>query len=46
MLGFATAQTKFATYEAMSKAVASSVPEKYKDLNAKAFDIGFNYKEE
>ena len=43
MLGFATAQAKIASVEAMKKSIAESVPEKFKELNLKAFEKGFNY---
>lgn len=44
MLGFATAQAKIATPEAMKKSIKESVPKKYVDLNLKAFQIGLEYK--
>jgi len=44
MLGFATAQAKIASPEAMKKTIEVSVPAKFRELNMKAFDIGFNYK--
>ncbi|MCD4650846.1 MAG: 2-oxoacid:acceptor oxidoreductase family protein [Candidatus Cloacimonetes bacterium] len=46
ILGFATAQTGFATVQAMKSSIEETVPEKFLDLNIKAFDIGYNYKEE
>lgn len=46
MLGFATAQAGIASFEAMSKAIVESVPAKFKDLNLKAFQTGFNYQGE
>jgi 2-oxoglutarate ferredoxin oxidoreductase subunit gamma len=44
MLGFATAQAKIATPEAMRASIKESVPKKYVDLNLKAFQIGLEYK--
>ncbi len=44
MLGFATAQTKIATYEAMKSAIKESVPAKFTKLNMTAFQIGYDYK--
>ena len=44
MLGFATAQGNIATYDAMKDAISESVPAKFRDLNMKAFQIGFYYK--
>lgn len=46
MLGFATAQAKIASPEAMKQAIIGSVPAKFKELNIKAFDYGYNYKGE
>jgi len=44
MLGFATAQAKVATYDAMKSAIKKSVPAKFTELNMKAFQIGYDYK--
>jgi len=44
MLGFATAQTKVATYDAMKSAIKESVPAKFTELNMTAFQKGFDYK--
>ena len=44
MLGFATAQANIATYEAMKNAIIESVPAKFRDLNMKAFQTGYDYK--
>ena len=44
MLGFATAQGKISTYEAMKDAIKESVPAKFKELNMTAFQIGYDYK--
>lgn len=44
MLGFAAAQTKIATYEAMKSAIKESVPAKFTKLNMTAFQIGYDYK--
>lgn len=44
MLGFATAQAKIATPEAMKESIKESVPQKFVDLNLKAFQIGLEYK--
>jgi 2-oxoglutarate ferredoxin oxidoreductase subunit gamma len=43
MLGFATAQAKIASYEAMKNAILKSVPAKFKDLNLTAFQTGYDY---
>ncbi|MGC9337371.1 MAG: 2-oxoacid:acceptor oxidoreductase family protein [Candidatus Cloacimonadia bacterium] len=44
MLGFAVAQAKITTPEAMKESIKESVPKKYVDLNLKAFDVGYEYK--
>jgi len=44
MLGFATAQTDVASYDAMRNAIKESVPDKFTDLNMTAFQKGFDYK--
>lgn len=46
MLGFFTAVADVVTYDAMKKAIPSSVPEKAVDLNLKAFDRGYEYGKE
>ncbi|MBS3741132.1 MAG: 2-oxoacid:acceptor oxidoreductase family protein [Candidatus Cloacimonetes bacterium] len=46
MLGYVTAQTKFVTPKAMEAAIRGSVPQKYVDLNIKAFTTGYKYKKE
>lgn len=43
MLGFATAQSNVASYEAMKNAIKESVPAKFADLNMTAFQIGYDY---
>jgi 2-oxoglutarate ferredoxin oxidoreductase subunit gamma len=43
MLGFATAQAEIATYEAMKKAITDSVPDRFTDLNHRAFQLGYEY---
>lgn len=43
MLGFLTAITKVVTYEAMTKAIPDSVPEKAVELNLKAFNRGYDF---
>ena len=44
ILGFATAQAKIATPEAMKESIKESVPKKFVGLNLKAFQIGLEYK--
>jgi 2-oxoglutarate ferredoxin oxidoreductase subunit gamma len=43
MLGFFTAVTGAVSMEAMKKALPGSVPERFLDLNIKAFDKGYDY---
>jgi 2-oxoglutarate ferredoxin oxidoreductase subunit gamma len=43
MLGFFTAVTGIVSYDAMKKALPSSVPEKALELNMKAFEKGYEY---
>lgn len=43
MLGFFTAVTKVITKEAGRKAIFGSVPERYIELNLKAFDRGYEF---
>ncbi len=43
MLGFFTAVTKLVSKEGMEKAVADSVPPRFKELNLKAFNKGFQH---
>jgi 2-oxoglutarate ferredoxin oxidoreductase subunit gamma len=43
MVGFFTAVTRLLDAEAVRQAVASSVPENFRELNLKAFDRGFDY---
>lgn len=43
MLGFFTAVTDILTVEAARKALPSSVPERFVDLNVKAFEQGYEY---
>lgn len=45
MLGFFTAVTKIVTKEAGRKAIFGSVPERYIELNLKAFDRGYEFGE-
>lgn len=46
MLGFFTAVTGLVSPEAVKKAVSTSVPERLKDLNLKAFEKGFQFGQE
>ncbi|MCD4829393.1 MAG: 2-oxoacid:acceptor oxidoreductase family protein [Candidatus Cloacimonetes bacterium] len=46
MLGFATRQAGFASYDAMKRTVLERVPPKFRDLNETAFERGYNYGEE
>ena len=46
MLGFFTSITKVVSGEAMKKALPGLVPERFLDLNIKAFDKGYEYGEE
>jgi 2-oxoglutarate ferredoxin oxidoreductase subunit gamma len=43
MLGFFTATTKIINYEAMKKAVLSSIPKGTEELNSKAFEEGYQF---
>ena len=43
MLGFFTAITKAVTADAMKKALPGLVPDRFLDLNIKAFDKGYDY---
>lgn len=43
MLGFFTAVTKIASAEAMKKALPGLVPDRFLDLNIRAFDKGYDY---
>ena len=43
MLGFFTAVTKVVTADAMKKALPGLVPDRFIDLNKKAFDKGYNH---
>lgn len=43
MLGFFTAVTKVVSPEAMKKALPGLVPDRFLDLNIKAFDRGYTY---
>ena len=43
MLGFFTAITKTVTAEAMKQALPDLVPDRYLDLNVKAFQKGYDY---
>jgi 2-oxoglutarate ferredoxin oxidoreductase subunit gamma len=43
MLGFFTAVTKVVSPEAMKKALPGLVPDRFLDLNIRAFDKGFGY---
>jgi len=43
MLGFFTAITGVVSAEAMKKAIPGSVPERFLELNSKAFDKGYEY---
>ncbi len=43
MLGFFCAVTKIIGYDAMKKAVEAGVPARFKEINLKAFDKGYNY---
>jgi 2-oxoglutarate ferredoxin oxidoreductase subunit gamma len=46
MLGFFTAVTGIVTPESMKKALPGMVPERFLDLNIKAFDKGYEYGKE
>jgi 2-oxoglutarate ferredoxin oxidoreductase subunit gamma len=46
MLGFFTAVTKIVSAEAMKKALPGLVPDRFLDLNVKAFAKGYDYGEE
>jgi len=46
MLGFFTAITRIVSAEAMKKALPGLVPERFLDLNIKAFNKGYEYGEE
>jgi len=43
ILGFITAVTKIVSLEAMKQAIPDSVPERYIEINMKAFDRGYEY---
>jgi len=43
MVGFFAAVTRLLDAGAVRQAVASSVPESFRELNLKAFDKGFEY---
>jgi 2-oxoglutarate ferredoxin oxidoreductase subunit gamma len=43
MMGFFTAVTKIVSPEAMKKALPGLVPERFLDLNIKAFDKGYEH---
>ena len=43
MLGFFTAVTKIVTADAMKKALPGLVPDRFVDLNMKAFDKGYDH---
>jgi 2-oxoglutarate ferredoxin oxidoreductase subunit gamma len=45
MLGYATAKAHIASPKAMKESIKESVPPKFIDLNLKAFQIGFEYKD-
>lgn len=45
MLGFVTATTGVVSVEAMRKTIPESVPERFIDLNMKAFDKGYEWGE-
>ncbi|RLF97849.1 MAG: pyruvate ferredoxin oxidoreductase [Candidatus Wolframiiraptor sp.] len=45
MLGFFTRITKLISYEAARKAVTTTVPSKYLELNLRAFEEGYHFKE-
>ncbi|RLF48976.1 MAG: pyruvate ferredoxin oxidoreductase [Thermoplasmata archaeon] len=44
-LGYLTRITKIVKYESMKKAVKESVPKRFIELNMKALEAGYNYKE-
>ncbi|KPJ53592.1 pyruvate ferredoxin oxidoreductase [candidate division TA06 bacterium DG_24] len=46
MLGFFTAVTGLIEPEAVRKAIPGSVPDRFVELNQKAFDVGYNYVKE
>ncbi len=43
ILGFVTAITNIVSVEAMKKAIPESVPERFAEINLKAFDKGYEY---
>jgi 2-oxoglutarate ferredoxin oxidoreductase subunit gamma len=43
MLGFVTATTRIVSVDAMKKTIPDSVPERFIDLNMKAFDKGYEW---
>lgn len=43
MLGFFTSITNIISYDGMRKAVERGVPAKFRDINLRAFDIGYLY---
>jgi len=45
MLGFFTSMTDIISYDGMKKAVERGVPSKFREINLKAFDIGYSYGE-
>ena len=46
MLGFATRQAGIASYAAMKRSALESVPERFRELNERAFETGYHYGEE
>ncbi|MGQ4832568.1 MAG: 2-oxoacid:acceptor oxidoreductase family protein [Candidatus Asgardarchaeia archaeon] len=45
MLGFFTKITKLISYEAARKAITTTVPSRYLELNLRAFEEGYHYQE-
>ena len=43
MLGFMTGVTDFVSYESMKSAILSSVKPRFKELNEKAYNRGYEY---
>jgi len=43
MLGYFTKVTDVASYDSMKKSVLETVPDKFRELNEKAFDRGYSY---
>lgn len=46
MLGFFTSVTDVMGYDSMKKAILATIPKGTEELNSKAYEAGYNYKEE